>query len=131
MFANQEQIAHQASKNQNQINSLQAYYHRTLLLEELRQQVKELFDATTFAKAGILHPLVIAPDILLSSIKNLHLNILENVVLPSVSQTYPNNTFRNKNELWTAIENAWEELSEDQDIREPVKMRGRQVLQKS
>ncbi|KAK9731618.1 hypothetical protein QE152_g13514 [Popillia japonica] len=73
MFANQEQIAHQASKNQNQINTLQAYYHRTLLLEELRQQVKELFDATTFAKAGILQPLVIAPDILLSSIKNLHL----------------------------------------------------------
>lgn len=74
MFANQEQIAHQASKNQNQINSLQAYYHRTLLLEELRQQVEELFDATTFAKAGILHPLVITPDILLSSIKNLHLS---------------------------------------------------------
>lgn len=102
-----------------------------------------------------------------------YLDILENVMLPSVSQTYPNNTFtfqqdnnpvhtarvitqwitnrnveilpwpsrspdlnpienvwgvmvkrmyernlrfRNKNELWAAIENAWEELSEDQDI---------------
>lgn len=74
MMKNQELIAHQALTNQNQINTLEAFYHRTLLLEEQLQQIKELLNATTFAKTGILHPMVITLDSLLSNIKNLHLS---------------------------------------------------------